>query len=317
MNVKQLIEEVINSLANNEPLDPLSSKIQVISRMLKNDSFTKWVNAEFVNGYSKNDDIPSYRKFFIAGVNADFIVNQGANLVQHKNYQIPLINLGFEKYKEISEITIRDTISFVQKSIVEDANICMSIPPHQSPFIQEILGECQITKMYKVVSNQSFQNIINQTKSKLIDIFMEFNEVLFENGINFDATTKKDVMQKIVTQTINAGIVNLGDGTINMENSHTIGGQNNTVTISTESKQQLLDILSKIEKLSTEIDEDRTDIADAIISIREELDAKIPRPRFLITAFNSLKIIGKGVVVSKIVGYVNQALEVISKNMTL
>ena len=39
MNVKKLIEDVITALANNCPLDSVSSKVQVISRLLKNDRF--------------------------------------------------------------------------------------------------------------------------------------------------------------------------------------------------------------------------------------------------------------------------------------
>lgn len=39
MNIKQLIEDVITNLANNSPLESVSSKVQVISRLLKNDKF--------------------------------------------------------------------------------------------------------------------------------------------------------------------------------------------------------------------------------------------------------------------------------------
>lgn len=55
MNIKQLIEDVIINLANNSPLESVSSKVQVISRLLKNDKFKKWVDCEFVYGYKFED----------------------------------------------------------------------------------------------------------------------------------------------------------------------------------------------------------------------------------------------------------------------
>lgn len=41
INIKKLIEDVIGDLANNQPLDSVSSKVQVISRSLRNDKFIK------------------------------------------------------------------------------------------------------------------------------------------------------------------------------------------------------------------------------------------------------------------------------------
>lgn len=73
MNIKQLIEDVITNLANNSPLESVSSKVQVISRLLKNDKFKKWVDCEFVYGYKFEDEIPNYRVLYIIGVQADYI----------------------------------------------------------------------------------------------------------------------------------------------------------------------------------------------------------------------------------------------------
>ncbi len=92
-----------------------------------------------------------------------------------------------------------------------------------------------------------------------------------------------------------------------------IGGQGNNVQISSTAKKEIEEIVLKIEALANEIDEDRTDIADAILSIREELENKIPRPKFLKTAFNSFKAIGTGVIANKITPLVDSAIEIINK----
>ena len=48
--------------------------------------------------------------------------------------------------------------------------------------------------------------------------------------------------------------------------------------------------------------------------IREELSNKMPRPKFLKTAFNSLKAVGIDVIANKMTPFVDSALEIINKN---
>ena len=51
MDVKKLIEEVLIDLGNNKSLTDVSSKIQIIVRLLGDDKLRKWYNCEFVTGY--------------------------------------------------------------------------------------------------------------------------------------------------------------------------------------------------------------------------------------------------------------------------
>ena len=113
--------------------------------------------------------------------------------------------------------------------------------------------------------------------------------------------------------TIYTGLYIEEGASVNINESNIIGGKDNTVTISCEAKKQLNEIITQIESITQEIDGDRTDIADAILTIREELDSKIPRPKFLETAFNGLKAVGTGIVVEKIIPIVDKGLELISK----
>lgn len=314
INIKKLIEDVIGDLANNQPLDSVSSKVQVISRSLRNDKFNEWVDCEFTKGYPKSIPLPAYRKFFILGVQASYVAPYGfGGAVKYTNQQVPIENLGADRYRKIAEVTITEPISIVQRSIHPDRNIHLSIGPHESSYIQEVLEGCQIMNMHKLVSIHQFQNIIDQTKAILIDFFIELNDTILNNEIDFNVMNRKDEIERAVANTIYAGVVNTGTGTIKIDNSNIIGGQNNTVTISAETKQQLNEIVRQIETISQEVDDDRTDIADAILTIREELDSKTPRLRFLKTAFNGLKAIGAGVIVDKITPLVDKGLELIQK----
>lgn len=314
INIKELIEDVVRDLANNQPLDSVSSKVQVISRSLKNNKFKEWVDCEFTKGYPKDIPVPVYRKFFILGVQASYVAPYGfGGAVKYTNQQIPIENLGADRYREIAEVTITEPISIVQRSIHPDRNIHLSIRPHESFYIQEILEDCQIMNMHKLVSAHQFQNIIDQTKAILIDFFIELNDTILDNEIDFNVMNKREDIERAVNNTIYAGVVHTGTGAIEIDNSNVVGGQNNTVIIPAETKQQLSEIVRQIETISQEMDDDRTDVADAIITIREELDLKMPRPKFLKTAFNGLKAIGAGVVVDKIIPLVDRGLELISK----
>jgi hypothetical protein len=311
INVKEFIEDVIKDLAENKPLDSVVSKVQVISRFLKNDKFKEWVDNEFTKGYTKNSEVPTYRKFFVTGVNATYLAYGFGGAVIYPNQQVPLVNLGAKRYREIAEITIKDTISIIQQSIIPNENIHLALHPYETSYIQELLDGCQIMNMYKVVSNQQFQNIIDQTKAILIDFFLELDEKILENEIDFNVMNKKEEIERIVNNTIHTGVYVAGDAKIS--DSNIVGGTNNKVRINTIDKSELINIVKQIEILTKEIDVDRIDIADAILSIHEELNNKIPRPKFLKTAFISLKAIGTGVIANKITPLVDSAIEIINK----
>ena len=72
MDVKKLIEEVLIDLGNNKSLTDVSSKIQIIVRMLGDDKLRAWYNCEFVKGYT-DEDLPNYRVTRAADIKADYI----------------------------------------------------------------------------------------------------------------------------------------------------------------------------------------------------------------------------------------------------
>ena len=59
MNVKSLIEDVITDLANNCTLESISSKVQVISRLLKNDKFKNKFSLQIYSEQNKSYAIGS------------------------------------------------------------------------------------------------------------------------------------------------------------------------------------------------------------------------------------------------------------------
>lgn len=314
MDVKKLIEDVITDLANNCTLDSVSSKVQVISRILKNDRFRKWVDCEFVHGYKSDEETPKYRTMYIAGVRASYVAPAGfGSIVKYTNQQIPIENLGVERYKKIAKIYVWDTVSIIQNAIKPDEDIHLAVGPHESADIQEVLGHCQIMSMYKVVSGQQYQRIIDKSKAMLIDFFLELNETVLDNEIDFNVMTKKNDIERIVNNTIYAGVVNTGEGSVAISDSTVIGGKNNQVSVSSDVKQQLNAIVSQIEALAQEIDDDRTDIANAIIEIKKELEAKSINSRPLRLAFYAIKGAILGLADSAIENLAEEAIKLLQQ----
>ena len=59
MDTKKLIEEVLLDLGNNKSLKDVSSKIQIIVRLLGDEKLKSWYTCEFVTGY-KDQELPDY-----------------------------------------------------------------------------------------------------------------------------------------------------------------------------------------------------------------------------------------------------------------
>lgn len=291
MDIKQLIEEVLTDLANNKSLESIIYKTQVIARLLKNNTFSKWIDQELINGYDKKDAIPEDRKIYIIEVKADYIIPHGFGAFHITGQRVPIENLGKERYKQIAIITLREPITSLQQAYRPDSNLHYGLTPFEISEIQEVLKNSQILRAYKVVSNQDILKIINKTKSKLIDFFMEFNDEIFGGGLNIHSLNNTDQTQKMV---INAGLVQTGNGTVNVHDSNVIGGKDQEISINSDTKTHIANILNRIEQLSNDFDEDRNDIAEAILTIRQELNKVVPQSRILKIGFEFIKKIASG-----------------------
>lgn len=123
--------------------------------------------------------------------------------------------------------------------------------------------------------------------------------------------TKKNDIEKVVNNTIYAGVVNTGNGSIAISDTTVIGGKDNQISISSDVRQQLNSIVGQIETLAQEIDDDRTDIADAIIEIKKELEAKSINAKPLRLAFYAIKGAISGLADSAIETLAEQAIKLL------
>jgi len=311
MNLKAQIEDIVSCFTDGTDVSTILLKAQAIAFVLKNKSFSELINNE-QNGWNNIDVVPAYRYISCLVKAKVAIPYEGEYIIE-----IPVSNFEEKIYKHISKMRINEPISKIENivSIQNKENsqeISMEIPTFVYSEIQKMLryGGVQMAWQYSDIA--SIASIVSKLKSSLLDFFLKLNEEV-NLDVNFNVMNKKEDIERVVNNTIYAGIVHTGTGSMENNNSNVVGGQNNMVTISNDNKQQLQQIVNQIEAIANEVDEDRTDIADAIITIREELDSKIPKPKLLKTAFNGLKAVVVEVAVEKIIPLVDKGLEIISR----
>ena len=298
MNIKSLIEDIIVGMANNEPLANLVSKIQVVSKLLKNEEFNTWVDNEFIYGYNTEDDLPVYRNIHVLAVKASFVHHLGlGRMMQYTNFEVPILNLGSDKYKEVMQIPFKETIvALDQMMLQQKGNIHYSLNGYEKYLIQQkILQDCEVSNIYKIISRYSITNIIDQAKAKLLDTFIELNDSVFNNEIDFNLMEKKEDIAKIVHQTINTGVYISDNSSANIQDTNIIGGSNNNTQFNENFEKDVLNLTAKIEQLAKDLDEERDEIAFEISKIKLALEKK-ESPKIIKSAFNAIKGITIGIV---------------------
>ena len=285
MDTKKLIEEVLLDLGNNKSLTDVSSKIQIIVRLLGNEKLKSWYTCEFVTGY-KDQELPDYRISRAVDIKANYIVPQGFGALQLSGQSVPVANLGLEKYKEIMTVRFCDTISAIIEYSKHPEDVAMSLSPYEQMLVQEVLGEAHIQNVHKVLSPSTFQTIIDNVQGRIIDMFMDLNKRIFNGELDLKSDSAKKEIHQVITNNITAGIVQTGAGTIEANNA----------TIAAKIEQSpSADVIAKLNSLAVEIervakdaDEEFDDIARELIDIRTELSKPQPNSSFLKKSFKAL-----------------------------
>ncbi len=229
-------------------------------------------------------------------------------MIQYTNFDVPISNLGMTKYLEFSEIKIRETVFSIEQILSEnEGNLHLNLNDYEKLQIQnKILTDCEISSIHKILPRHTFQEVINKTKAKLLDLFLELNETVFNNEINFNVMEKKKEISQIVNHTINTGIYISDNSSANIQNSNIIGGSQNN--FSEDFKKNVLELTEKIERLAEDIEVDRDDIAFEISKIKLELQ-KEESPQLIKSAFNAIKGIASNVAANEISDVINQGFQ--------
>lgn len=285
MDTKKLIEEVLLDLGNNKSLTDVSSKIQIIVRLLGDEKLKSWYTYEFVTGY-KDQELPDYRISCAVEIKANYIVPQGFGEWKLSGQSVPVANLGLEKYKEIMTVRFCDTISAIIEYSKHPEDVAMSLSPYEQVLVQKVLGEAHIQNVHKVLSPSTFQTIIDNVQGRIIDMFMDLNERVFNGELDLKSNSAKKEIHQVITNNITASIVQTGPGTIEANNA-TIAAKIEQ-SPSADVIAKLNSLADEIERVAKDADDEFNDIARELIDIRMELSKPQPNSSFLKKSFKAL-----------------------------
>ena len=285
MDTKKLIEEVLLDLGNNKSLTDVSSKIQIIVRLLGDEKLKSWYTCEFVTGY-KDQELPDYRISRAVEIKANYIVPQGFSAWKLSGQSVPVANLGLEKYKEIMTVRFCDTISAIIEYSKHPEDVAMSLSPYEQALVQKVLGDAHIQNVHKVLSPSTFQTIIDNVQGRIIDMFMDLNERVFNGELDLKSNSAKEEIHQVITNNITAGIIQTGSGTIEANNA-TIAPKIEQ-SPSADVIAKLNSLANKIEQVAKDTNEEFDDVARELIDIRAELSKPQPNSSFLKKSFKAL-----------------------------
>lgn len=287
IKTKKLIEGIIEDLSNNVAITNIFNKVQILSSYLNNDVFSLWVKNERM-GYTDVNQLPEYRKTTV-----DILVDGISGNYSLTKYPIPNGALG----DDAIESTMRtyycyDKISNLEpfKDKPEGSNIIV-LPAMAYPVLRKIFPFGDVHVAYHRIPNLFFSGIVDAVNSKLLDFLLEINKEM-EIDADFNTINKKQYIDSVANQTINAGVVNMGSGNITIESSQVVGGHDNIMPIASDMKKRIQEIVAEIEKIKVEDEADKNDIAEEIFAIKTELEKASPSKKIIKRSLRALKTIG-------------------------
>ena len=162
----------------------------------------------------------------------------------------------------------------------------MSLSPYETALVQKVLGEAHIRSVHKVIPPSSFQTIIDNVQNRIIDLFMDLNEKVFNGELDITSSQGKKEMQQVINNYITAGVVNTGSGSIDASNS--INEVNYNASMNNEVKDKLQSIVDEIERIAADHDDWLKDISQELLDIHAELQSPTPQPAVLSKSFKAL-----------------------------
>lgn len=270
MNYKELAENILTDVMNNGSMSDILLKTKIFATKKGDNELLLWISKE-LDGYGE-EKLPKYRNIR-CGLKVDVVVPFGGNGIV--DFPIDMI----EDDNARNSLSVMD----LNMPIAEIENLCngakqegtlrRKIPVFTYPYMSKFING-DIQDAYQYTTKAAVLQILVSVKSILIDFLLKVSN---EENIDFNnfIKTKPDMI------TINAGIVNTGSGNVNAQDSTNIVGDNNT--ISEDSKQELLRVLSEIDEIAAS--QSNPDYEEVSKDIKSELQKEKPGKNYLKRCF--------------------------------
>lgn len=306
LDIKAAIESVVYDLTYGAELSLVLMKVQAIASKFENERLRNWYKNE-IEGYRDNNNIPDYRKI-TAESYADIILFGGARVM----LPIDISKIPDESIRELltKAIIAKPLCEVEALSYCGEETIKLDLTSFLGQYIQVTLYPIHnVLSVYQVISKAAVKNILQRTKSTLLDLFLEMDKLQFDDTIDFNVMNTK--IDKIMNKIINTTTYSEGDTTFHMTGTANTVGSGNTINLNTEQVQKLREIADQIEVLSVDVEADRESIAEEVAKIRIELDGK-KNPKIIRSAFNAIKGILVGVAANKITDLITTGMALLA-----
>lgn len=207
--------KIIKELANNEiTMEVALNRLLIIASDLNNDELADWAATE-LHGYSKDMEIPSYRKkksmhFVYSGINGGFQVS---------NLPFTYYNIIAEHDKDAFDVPIMDSITTLQ-DFLDNSNsqsYCRDFT-YLSGTVYEKTG-ITCTSIRQQVPLNLLQNILSEIKTRLLKILIRLDKE-YGNLDDLDVDVTDKTPEEI------AAINKIVNNYIYVDNSIEVGDKN-------------------------------------------------------------------------------------------
>lgn len=271
LNFKKLAENILEDLMNNGAISDILLKTKIFAFKRGDNELLSWISKE-LNGYE--DETPPKYRILNCGLKVDVgvpyfgpnCIDFPIDMIENDNVRNRLSNITFTLPITEIENLCNDT--------EKDGRIKTKVPVFAYPFLSKYINGV-IQDAYQYTTKAAVLQIITSVKSVLIDFLLKISN---EEDIDFNSFIKTEPNMITIK---NANIVNTGSGDVNAQGSTTIIGDNNT--ISKDTKQELLRILSEIDKMAAA--RSNSDYEEVSKDIKTELQKEKPEKKFLKRCF--------------------------------
>lgn len=278
-----MIKELISDLTfDKTSLSQALTRAKLIAYEIENEEFKRWISLE-LNGYNDQGEITSYRKI----LSDVFVVTEffGSKKTQ------PLFITGEENdiQKEVRDkletIYVAQSISSIEDNLkgATETHGYDELPHSFVLGVRELLGEDTIVGVKRKLQTSKLQNIINQTKQRLLDTLLELNSAFPELKDHYQNTPEnKEKADTIINNYILA------------ENSSSNIGVGSYVSqeIKNVYNHSLEAVLEDLRKLGVPDDE----VKEVELIVKHEKDKKkLSQKLFTWTSKLATKVIEKGI----------------------
>lgn len=214
MDVRKIVNDLIFDIANGVSISQVLLKAQIIAYHLGDDKFSQYIKCE-QQGYSSNDDLPSYRKQKTM-VKATFVD-------YYQNIQTVEV-----RCEAIEDECIRDLMTFVMLrdplvqieemyKNAENEMLKVSVPVFAYPTIKSLYEHSgmEIYSAYHCFPKEALLGIVETFKSQLLDILLQFDKKL-DWKLDLSSSKNKDIATTIINNVyhIKAVVANTGSGNV-------------------------------------------------------------------------------------------------------